>query len=278
MKTLPKSAKPTKALIISCATAGCHNYHDNTALYYEFLDKHQDQAPFAENPHVPARGTKNYAPDVAATAHDGPQDSSDAVIADWLASRHAAAGVNCSSCHEETAGQWQDSVSHTTCATCHDQETDGWLAGKHGMRQALGLSPMTPEQARLPMHAGAAHQQLIAQHAMAATHLTRNLPRSTPVCNVTTIATVKIMPIPVMLRHGEMRSPAKLQPVAAFPAPPAICHASSTSGWWPHRSAGRTQPEPLFPAKRRHAANELPALSRHVLCHRCPRRPGCHQQ
>ena len=27
----------------TCLTAGCHNYHDNTALYYEFLLKHADQ-------------------------------------------------------------------------------------------------------------------------------------------------------------------------------------------------------------------------------------------
>jgi hypothetical protein len=36
----------------------------------------------------------------------------------------------------------------------------GFLAGKHGMRLARGLTPMTPAQARLPMNPDAAHREL----------------------------------------------------------------------------------------------------------------------
>ena len=147
---------------LGCATAGCHNYHDNTALYYEFLDRHQNQPAFADkaDAKVPLRQLTAHPPAAAATKPDGPAASSQDIINDWLASRHAMAGVNCSSCHEQADGTWQDTVSYTTCASCHDNEADGWLAGKHGMRQAQGLTPMTPAMARLPMHAGAAHKQL----------------------------------------------------------------------------------------------------------------------
>src|SRR5690606_15449116 len=39
--------------------------------------------------------------------------------------------------------------------TCHEQEVNGWLGSHHGMRAGLGLEPMTPAQARLPMKAAA---------------------------------------------------------------------------------------------------------------------------
>jgi formate-dependent nitrite reductase cytochrome c552 subunit len=44
---------------------------------------------------------------------------------------------------------------HRVCAACHEPETRGFLAGKHGMRLAEGLAPMTPARARQPMHAKA---------------------------------------------------------------------------------------------------------------------------
>lgn len=47
-----------------------------------------------------------------------------------------------------------------SCQTCHKHETKGFLEGKHGMRLAQGLSPMTPALAKIPMHAAAAHQEL----------------------------------------------------------------------------------------------------------------------
>lgn len=151
---------------MSCATAGCHNYHDNTALYYEFLERHAHDPDLAEHPVLPARdfGDRWRAkyPDlaVALTTHDGPADSHHDVVAAHLASAHAQAGVDCSACHTDSAGTWNDSVNHESCASCHEHEVDGWLQGLHGMRVAQGLSPMTPGEARLPMHADVHHQEL----------------------------------------------------------------------------------------------------------------------
>jgi len=80
---------------------------------------------------------------------------------DWSETLHARAGVNCNACHiASPESGWQDKVSHETCAKCHDAEVAGWLQGRHGMRVAQGLPPMTPAEARLPMKSGRAHEQL----------------------------------------------------------------------------------------------------------------------
>jgi formate-dependent nitrite reductase cytochrome c552 subunit len=50
---------------------------------------------------------------------------------------------------------WADKPGHTACATCHEREAKGFLEGKHGMRLAQKLTPMTPAMARIPMRADA---------------------------------------------------------------------------------------------------------------------------
>jgi len=89
----------------------------------------------------------------------------DKVLQDWAKTAHARAGVNCADCHliEDRAAhskRWSDRLDQTVCAPCHQDEVAGFLGGKHGMRLARGLSPMTPAQARLPMKSEAAHRQL----------------------------------------------------------------------------------------------------------------------
>ena len=90
---------------------------------------------------------------------------SDDLIHDWSTTAHAKAGVNCRDCHEvedkaSHTKRWSDRLDHTACARCHAEEVNGFLAGKHGMRLARGLPPMTPAQARLPMKLDAAHREL----------------------------------------------------------------------------------------------------------------------
>src|SRR4051812_22911320 len=46
----------------SCASTGCHNYHDNRALYRDFLAKHRDEPPLLSEPRVPAL-VASHAPD-----------------------------------------------------------------------------------------------------------------------------------------------------------------------------------------------------------------------
>lgn len=159
----------------SCATAGCHNYHDNTALYENFLAKHANE-PATKPRHEAeklvlhlASTRKAGAAPAALHAHqaDAPKDVkiTDAVRHDWASTAHAAAAVNCSACHmvEDPATRtkaWSNKVSHTTCATCHAEQTTGFLSGMHGMRLAQGLSPMRPAEARIPMKPEAAHHEL----------------------------------------------------------------------------------------------------------------------
>ena len=160
----------------SCATSGCHNYHDNSALYESFLLKHAGEPDNKTNALVPSRqliaaltemGQWKTRQPLTLLQADAPATvtASSSVHEGWAASAHARAGVNCSDCHEvATAGTqtktWSDTLDHTACAKCHKEEVAGFLGGKHGMRLAQNLSPMTPGQARLPMKADAAHREL----------------------------------------------------------------------------------------------------------------------
>ena len=119
-----------------CASSGCHNFHDNTALYEDFLASNAGLPWLSEAPSVPLAN----------------------------ASTHVESGVTCAACHGQEQPSrpgfetFPDPVG--TCSTCHANENSGFLAGKHGMRLAVGLAPMTPAQARIPMHASAAHESL----------------------------------------------------------------------------------------------------------------------
>lgn len=174
----------------TCATAGCHNYHDNTALYEDFLEKHGSAPALAANPVTKLR-TEDVEIEAAGdaitdlTAADAPaaHGADSAVNAEWLASSHAQAGVNCSGCHapeqktaETISAHWVEKPGHAQCATCHEGQAETWRAGKHGMRLADNmrletaglfglyadkpLPPMRPELARLPMQSKVAHQDL----------------------------------------------------------------------------------------------------------------------
>lgn len=147
----------------TCASAGCHNYHDNRALYEDFLVEHAQAPALLETRVLPARNfgarwIAEHAP-VAATQPDHPVDDP-ALLRDWLASSHARAGVQCTDCHAPEQSAWRDRLDHGACKTCHADEVGGFLLGKHGMRLAAGLSSMQPSMARQPMHADAAHTEL----------------------------------------------------------------------------------------------------------------------
>lgn len=159
----------------SCATGGCHNFHDNRALYEDFLLAHQaepEQLPVArvagtdmgklmavvlDHPLSPIQsGAADMPPTVAFdTQH----------MQDWATTAHANAGVNCMACHSEStegAGLkvWREHPDQTVCARCHATETEGFKAGLHGMRLQVDLPPMRPELAQIPMHAKAKDKEL----------------------------------------------------------------------------------------------------------------------
>lgn len=160
----------------TCNSAGCHKYHDNRALYEDFVEKHLAQPPLLERRLLPQRNFREVAAEFPGYPADRfpikPLKVPDAPpslmqtnnpAADWLATAHARSGVNCSGCHQtEQDGRqtWIEKPGHSVCANCHEPETKGFLAGKHGMRLAQDLSPMTPGHARQPMQKKAAHNQL----------------------------------------------------------------------------------------------------------------------
>jgi formate-dependent nitrite reductase cytochrome c552 subunit len=176
----------------TCTSAGCHNFHDNRALYEDFLLKHMDEPDTAFESQLLVSNLREIAqqlPDyplddfplepVGLESQDIPShiDVQGHIFDEWLASSHAAAGVGCNGCHvaKQSApgeapltGAWIERPGHDTCAGCHAGEVAGFLQGKHGMRldvDKLGrnLSPMTPAMAQLPMKADAANRELTCQ-------------------------------------------------------------------------------------------------------------------
>ena len=149
-----------------CASSGCHNFHDNRALYEDFLVEHRNEPDLRPVARIRWRIDQGVAATVqldreSPLEHDGPRDGKKAAIAasEWAKSAHQRGGVQCSDCHSRT-GTWQDAVPLETCQECHELESAGFLASRHGMRLAEGLSPMRPSLARIPMHAESGEEAL----------------------------------------------------------------------------------------------------------------------
>jgi hypothetical protein len=179
-KTVGKDRPSHKDLPFnSCKDSGCHNFHDNRALYTDYLIKHLDEPDLLKSRFMPKREfagmlqelpnypLKDYPVKQLTLADaDAPKTQlvNNKINQAWLTSGHAAKGVNCSACHQlkNKSGQttWVDKPDHASCSKCHSNEVSRFELGKHGMRLAVGLSPMTPEQARLPMKKNAAHKTL----------------------------------------------------------------------------------------------------------------------
>lgn len=145
----------------SCQSAGCHNYHDNRALYEDFLAKHTDEPDFKpeiittdgfyeKNLNKLAELVGFEVKQLAADDADLATDHTE-LLDNWAHSSHAEAGVNCQQCHGN-GDAYQAKPAPDNCKTCHEFEVTTFLQGKHGMRLAAGLSPMSPQQAQIPMH------------------------------------------------------------------------------------------------------------------------------
>lgn len=161
----------------TCNSAGCHNFHNNQALYTDFLVKHQHEPETLEKTVLPRREFADMLDQLAEYPHDrypikllteadmdAPKAKSstntEQTHKDWLETAHAGSGVNCSACHtvpDTRTGDttWTDHPGMGSCAQCHGVEVDHFQQGKHGMRLRVGLTPMTPAKARLPMTAEA---------------------------------------------------------------------------------------------------------------------------
>ena len=127
----------------SCASAGCHNFHDNRALYEAFLVNNANQAWLKE---VATIASSNNAQINAQPKHpkfelafsEKAQAHPD-IHDDWHSSVHAEAGVTCAGCHSDDSSKnknWIEKPGIAQCQTCHKKETEGFTSGKHGMRLA----------------------------------------------------------------------------------------------------------------------------------------------
>jgi hypothetical protein len=164
----------------SCATGGCHNFHDNRALYEDFLAKHLHEPDVLPEASVSTRNLAEYMrlvseyPTTPLQNQDKDAPLSlkvDARISDdWLSTAHAGAGVNCTDCHavgDARAGKtpviaktWTDKPDHKVCMNCHQAEGEGFQLGKHGMRLTHDLSPLVPGMVRQPMRKEAADKEV----------------------------------------------------------------------------------------------------------------------
>ncbi len=151
----------------SCASAGCHNYHDNQALYEDFLIKHAGGEAIKAHSQRPTlnafellNAKKGYKAlsieDLLATekTYDGD------ILQAWQASNHARSEVGCSDCHQQEQEPWNDHPAVATCESCHEFQAETFFLGKHGMRLNADLGNMTPAMAKVEMKADAAHKEL----------------------------------------------------------------------------------------------------------------------
>ncbi|WP_415885867.1 cytochrome c3 family protein [Neptuniibacter sp. QD37_6] len=141
----------------TCASAGCHNYHDNRALYEDFLLSNNEGPMIKAMAQVLARtGTQSIERKASLSIDqaDAPSASPEH-LKEWSESIHATAGVNCTSCHAPQGQAWQDDPGLAACNSCHTHEEKGFLAGKHGMKLSVGLGKMSPVTGRAAFHENA---------------------------------------------------------------------------------------------------------------------------
>ena len=166
-----RAARPSHAGLAfdTCASAGCHNYHDNSALYEDFLVKQAGRPWVAPEPvharsaHDRARTLPEGAPAIPRSGvtkrprQRSPLDDP-AARDDWAGSGHAAAGVRCAACHApdaaegasraEVEARWIEAPDTGVCEDCHEPEAKTFARGRHGMRRhPLIAAPRDPDRA-----------------------------------------------------------------------------------------------------------------------------------
>jgi predicted CXXCH cytochrome family protein len=162
----------------TCGSAGCHNFHDNRALYQDFLLKHAHEPDQLEIQRVALTdflrkrdGSIARRPALTIADADAPAGyrTDHTVLEAWANDAHARAGINCSDCHttKSEPSRWLEAPGMEICKGCHTAEAKTFVEGKHGMRlrddlvasregpfglfRERKLAAMTPAEARLPM-------------------------------------------------------------------------------------------------------------------------------
>ncbi len=161
----------------TCAYSGCHNYHDNSMLYEDYLARSLNKEPTDRESRLPlktamSRWTKKN-PNTIPLSFDSkliknlyPDElinqvsSQDLVriISEWQQSSHAITQVACIDCHQNSQNTESNKVSEflkvskpeiSACNNCHEKQVGQYLESRHGMSLALGLKPLKTEHSRL---------------------------------------------------------------------------------------------------------------------------------
>ena len=116
----------------NCADAGCHNYHDNRALYEDFLVEHSNDEWLDANWIHYAK--KEIDPVAFNKTPTQPQIRGNTII-------HASETLVCIQCHTTEKINKQDALLGVSqkCGVCHNIEYSTYELGKHGIRLKLGL-------------------------------------------------------------------------------------------------------------------------------------------
>lgn len=140
----------------TCASAGCHNYHDNRYLYEDFLVKHLETTDAMSDGQLPLRTlVKSWQKSHPDTSPLGKADADltppeptpeawENIHQSWASSTHALADTNCSGCHNDNRTQFTSTEIVVMCGNCHEEQRRQFTGGKHGMR----LSSRLPEKFR----------------------------------------------------------------------------------------------------------------------------------
>ena len=146
----------------SCASAGCHNFHDNRALYERFLVENSGGPWVKSHAHIPlanyAASDSSWRDPILSSEFIAHQEAHPNITNAVALSAHGEAGMSCGHCHQTEQGDWLDSPSIESCAQCHQNEVHSYQQGKHGMRLAQQLPGLETQNARLPMRSESAAQ------------------------------------------------------------------------------------------------------------------------
>lgn len=150
----------------SCASSGCHNFHDNRALYESFLVKNANQPWIKTIATIAPRNaeSRNYRPKILPNESEFQEkiNQHPDISQHWQASAHANSGIDCGGCHTEKEDDaWIEKPGIDQCENCHKDEVKGYTQGKHGMRLAKNLSstlsPTKPSSSKLKFHDKSLH-------------------------------------------------------------------------------------------------------------------------
>lgn len=150
----------------TCASAGCHNYHDNRALYERFLVENSGgpwvqqmaKIALANSAHVTATEVLANTPAMQRNADQAVELAQQHLDNNF----HVDAGLACSACHgavSEQSSEWIKSPGIEQCSVCHKSEAEGFQQGKHGMKLAQQLPAVSPGDSDMQFKATSRHRQ-----------------------------------------------------------------------------------------------------------------------